>query len=88
MNRENFTEIKDFLQITRRSDARLVVIKKPKKGYIHFFVWVEGGWVGSTQDKYRVAKIGRLLEKSQQNQKQNPKEIFGINGCSNFREVI
>ena len=26
------TEIKDFLQITRHADARLVVIKKPKKG--------------------------------------------------------
>ena len=27
------TEIKDFLQITRRADARLVVIKKPKKSH-------------------------------------------------------
>ena len=26
------SEIKDFLHITRRADARLVVIKKPKKG--------------------------------------------------------
>ena len=27
------TEIKDFLQITRRADARHVVIKKPKKSH-------------------------------------------------------
>ena len=26
-------QIKEFLQITRRADARLVVIKKPKKGH-------------------------------------------------------
>ena len=50
MNRENFTEIKDFLQITRRSDARLVVIKKPKKGYIDFFC-VGGGGMGGVDTR-------------------------------------